>query len=134
MKDRNWQIIGLILVASVAAYLLDYARIASKKYATEDFNMSISISALIISRLVFAAIAVWAVVQTRKQEFSPAISGLMILLGLAMAALPFTGIRAANFLPYGDYSNIAGSLWIVLGVISLFGSKATAAGQEKNVP
>ncbi|TDA63496.1 MAG: hypothetical protein D9V45_13960 [Chloroflexi bacterium] len=128
MNKRNRLIIGVIVVVSIAAYLLDYVWKAARQYASANFDMTATILPLIVPNLIFAAIAAWAVVQTRKQEFSPAISGLMILLGLAMVVLPFTGIRAANFLPYGDYSNIAGSLWIVLGVISLFGSKATAAG------
>jgi NO-binding membrane sensor protein with MHYT domain len=128
MNKRNRLIIGVIAVVSIAAYLLDYVWKAARQYTSANFDMTATILSLIVPNLIFAAIAVWAVVQTRKQEFSPAISGLMILLGLAMVVLPFTGIRAANFLPYGDYSNIAGSLWIVLGVISLFGSKATAAG------
>lgn len=124
MKRSNGLFLGIVVIATALAYLLDYAREAARQYAAENFNMTISILSLIISGLVFAAIAVWAVIQIRKQGFSLVLSGLIILLGLFIVALPFTDIRPLTaLLPYGEYSNIIGSLWIVLGVLGLFGRR-----------
>jgi len=75
--------------------------------------------------------------QIRKQDVTSVITGLIILLGLVMAALPIFYTRwTISLMPYvmpymsmrATYASLTGSVWIVLGVISLFGSKATTGG------
>lgn len=122
--QRNYLLNSALVVGiSIVAYLLDFTRVAMRQYTTENFNMALAFSSLIISRLVFAAIAVWAVIQIRELGFSP-VAALIIPLGFLMVAIPFTDIRPlTTWLPYGEFSSITGSLWIVLGVLSLFGRK-----------
>ena len=124
MKQRNGLIAGLIVLASIAGFLLDYGLKSLKRYNSTHFNILGTISSLILINLLFAAILVLVVNQIRKGGFLPVWSLIMILVGLAMMVLPISPIRISNrSVPYGTYESITGGMWLVAGVVDLLGRR-----------
>jgi len=124
MKQRNGWIAGLIVLVSIAGFLLDYGLKSLKQYNSTHFNILGTISSLILINLLFAAILVLVAIQIRKGQFSPLWSLIMILVGLAMMVQPISSIRIFNLhVPYGTYESITGGMWIVVGGMDLLGRK-----------
>ncbi len=122
MTRRNGLVIGLILGASVAAYALDYYKVAVRHITSIRFDFTMTILSIALANLIFAGILVLVFTQIRKQDFSPGIYGLMILLGLSMIVLPFLYIRPLTaFIQYGTFSGITASIWVIAGVVGLLG-------------
>ncbi|MHB0923802.1 MAG: hypothetical protein ACYC3H_07560 [Bellilinea sp.] len=122
MTRRNGLIIGLILGASVGAYLLDYYKVAVRHITSISFDFTMTILSIALANLIFAGILVLVFTQIRKQDFTPGISGLMILLGLSMLVLPFLYIRPLTaFIQYGTFSGITASIWVIAGAVGLLG-------------
>src|SRR3990172_1558181 len=124
MKRNNGLFLGMVVIATALAYLLDYASEAAKKYVSSSFDTILGIFFIIAINLIFAGILLFVLPRFLNNGVSPGYLWVILLLGLVWVALPFSSLGSWVFISQSsDYSRLIGALWVVAAITSLVRKK-----------
>jgi hypothetical protein len=131
LNPKHFFEIGLAIGVSIIAYLLDIAReFLGARYAI-GFQTTPMVLHMVAANLLFAGLVIFVFARLYGRASRLGLRLFLIILGVMMIVLPafFFPSTAINdiILPYRmmrvTYANITGSMWIVLGILSLFGNQ-----------
>lgn len=124
MLSKNWSIAILTTIGSALAICFDYVKVLLKHDAGSTFNFMPGILFIIAANLVFAGLFVLIINRMKSTKSSLLLIIFLLALGLILILVPLADIRPLNFiLPYFtmqvNYTNVAGSLWIIIGLSTI---------------
>jgi hypothetical protein len=131
MKRKHILYSVLAIGISIAAYAMDYGRELLRDDFAAGFQPASSVLYMLVTNLIFTGLVFLVFAKIKTRDASSIFKACIIVLGIILITFPVFIFRSSivnDFLmPYitmrVTYASLTGSLWIVLGVLGLFGRK-----------
>jgi hypothetical protein len=124
MNKRNREFGAIILIVSAFAICFDYLKIQLKDYTGSSLNFTPGIIFIIAANLAFAGLIAAVISRVKSNKPSSLLAIVLLVLGLILILFPLAYIPSVDFVrPYRtmqvNYTNVAGSLWLIIGVSTI---------------